>query len=71
MAARFTRDTLALIVTFSFLACVLVTFFGPIVLHVYVEPEGWMRIVGVDVLVAVLSIASYIVIRQRVPAVAR
>ncbi len=68
MALRITRDLLAVIVTSAFLGWVVATFFGPMLLHIYIDEQGWPTLFGLDLLVAGLCVVGYTVIRERVPA---
>ncbi len=72
-AARgwFTRDVLAILVTSLILATIVATLLGPGFLHIYIDPEGWMRLVGADVLATVAGVVGYVLVRPRAREVPR
>jgi hypothetical protein len=65
---RLSKDLLAVIVTSVFLVWVVATFFGPMLLHIYIGENGWSTLFELDLLVAAGCILGYIVIGGRLPA---
>ncbi len=67
MAFRLTRDLLAVMVTSAFLLWVVATFFGPLLLHLYVDYRAWGMLFGLDILAAVFCVLVYLLIRTKIP----
>ena len=71
MALRLTRDLLAVMVTSVFLAWLAATFFGPVLLHIYIDYQGWERLFGLDILAAVFCVLGYLLTRTKLPEASR